>query len=89
VRDANTFAGRNVSCQVICGPEVFSAVSSGSRVRTRSADGVSASTIEAGITTLLVRRVAEQRPPVGAVLDEIDVLIDGPFVAGLAEHGGP
>lgn len=41
-----------------------------------------------GYTYERLRRMAEQRPAVGAVLDEIDVLIDGPFVEALAESGG-
>jgi anaerobic ribonucleoside-triphosphate reductase activating protein len=42
-----------------------------------------------GYTYERLRRMAEQCSAVGAVLDEIDVLIDGPFVEALAEHGGP
>jgi len=42
-----------------------------------------------GYTYERLRRVALQRPTIGAVLDEIDVLIDGPYVAALADRAGP
>ncbi len=42
-----------------------------------------------GYTYERLRRVALQRSAIGAVLDEIDVLIDGPFIAALADRAGP
>ena len=33
--------------------------------------------------------MAELQPPIGAVLDEIDVRVDGPYVAALADYAGP
>ncbi len=45
--------------------------------------------VYSGYTHERLRRMARERPPIGAVLDEIDVLIDGPFVEALADQGGP
>jgi anaerobic ribonucleoside-triphosphate reductase activating protein len=42
-----------------------------------------------GYTYEALRRQAEWQPAIGAVLDEIDVLIDGPYVAALADGAGP
>ena len=42
-----------------------------------------------GYTFEALRRQAEWQPAIGAVLDEIDVLIDGPYVASLAHGAGP
>ena len=42
-----------------------------------------------GYTYERLRRLAAQRPAVGAALDELDVLVDGPFVAALAATAGP
>jgi anaerobic ribonucleoside-triphosphate reductase activating protein len=42
-----------------------------------------------GYTWGHLRRLAEQQPRVGAILDQVDVLIDGPFVAALADGAGP
>jgi anaerobic ribonucleoside-triphosphate reductase activating protein len=42
-----------------------------------------------GYTYEALRCRAQQLPAIGAVLDEIDVLIDGPFVARLADGAGP
>lgn len=42
-----------------------------------------------GYTFEALRRQAEWQPAIGAVLDEIDVLIDGPYVAALADGAGP
>ncbi len=42
-----------------------------------------------GYTFEQLRRLAVERPTVGMVLDEIDVLIDGPFVAARAADPGP
>jgi anaerobic ribonucleoside-triphosphate reductase activating protein len=36
-----------------------------------------------------LRRMAERQPAVGAVLDEIEVLVDGPYVHALADGAGP
>lgn len=42
-----------------------------------------------GYTYERLRHMAEQQPVIGAVLDEIDVLIDGPYVEALADDAGP
>ncbi|MCC6178381.1 MAG: radical SAM protein [Chloroflexi bacterium] len=42
-----------------------------------------------GFTYGELRRRVQQSPAIGRVLDEIDMLIDGPFVAGLADGAGP
>ncbi len=42
-----------------------------------------------GYTYEQLRRVAERRPAIGAVLDEIEVLVDGPYFAALADRAGP
>jgi anaerobic ribonucleoside-triphosphate reductase activating protein len=42
-----------------------------------------------GFTYERLRWMATRRPAVGAVLDEIEVLVDGPYVAALAGSGGP
>jgi anaerobic ribonucleoside-triphosphate reductase activating protein len=42
-----------------------------------------------GYTYEALRRQAEWQPAIRAVLDEIDVLIDGPYVAALADGAGP
>ena len=42
-----------------------------------------------GYTCEALRRRAESQAAIGAVLDEIDILIDGPYVAGLADSAGP
>ena len=42
-----------------------------------------------GYTYEGLRRMAEQQPAIGAVLDEIEVLVDGPYVAALAGRAGP
>ena len=42
-----------------------------------------------GYTYEALRRRAEWQPAIRAVLDEIDVLIDGPYVAALADGAGP
>jgi anaerobic ribonucleoside-triphosphate reductase activating protein len=36
-----------------------------------------------------LQRIAERQPAFRAILEEIDVLIDGPFVAALADGAGP
>jgi anaerobic ribonucleoside-triphosphate reductase activating protein len=41
-----------------------------------------------GFTYERLRRMALRRPAVGAVLDELDVLVDGPFVGALAGGAG-
>lgn len=42
-----------------------------------------------GYTYEALRRRAERQPAIAAVLAEIDILIDGPFVAALANGAGP
>jgi anaerobic ribonucleoside-triphosphate reductase activating protein len=42
-----------------------------------------------GYTYEDLRRRAERLPAIGAVLDELDMLIDGPYVAALAGGAGP
>ena len=42
-----------------------------------------------GFTCGELRRRARHSPAIGRVLDEIDVLIDGPYVARLADRAGP
>jgi anaerobic ribonucleoside-triphosphate reductase activating protein len=41
-----------------------------------------------GYTYERLRRMAERQPAVGAILDEIEVLVDGPYVASLAGGAG-
>ena len=45
--------------------------------------------VYSGYTYERLRRMAAARPAVDSLLGEIDVLIDGPFVAALAGGGGP
>lgn len=42
-----------------------------------------------GYTFTELRRRMRQQPAIGATLDEIDMLIDGPYVASLAAGAGP
>lgn len=42
-----------------------------------------------GYTYQRLRRMAERQPAISEVLDDIDVLIDGPYVAPLADGAGP
>ncbi|MCC6178851.1 MAG: radical SAM protein [Chloroflexi bacterium] len=42
-----------------------------------------------GFTYDVLRRRAQQSPAIDRVLDEIDMLIDGPFVSALVDGGGP
>jgi anaerobic ribonucleoside-triphosphate reductase activating protein len=42
-----------------------------------------------GYTYEVLRRRSAREPAIGQVLDEIEVLIDGPFVAALADQAGP
>jgi anaerobic ribonucleoside-triphosphate reductase activating protein len=42
-----------------------------------------------GYTYERLRRMARHRPAVGAVLDEIQLLVDGPYMAALASSAGP
>jgi anaerobic ribonucleoside-triphosphate reductase activating protein len=42
-----------------------------------------------GFTYERLRRMAVRRPAVGAVLDQIQVLVDGPYVQSLAGNAGP
>ena len=41
-----------------------------------------------GYTYRRLRRLAERQPVIGTILDEIDVLIDGPYVQALAGGAG-
>jgi anaerobic ribonucleoside-triphosphate reductase activating protein len=45
--------------------------------------------VYSGYTYEWLRRTAEREPAIGAVLDTIDILIDGPYVAALADGAGP
>ena len=42
-----------------------------------------------GYTYEALRRRAERQAAIAGVLDEIDMLVDGPYVAGLAAGAGP
>ncbi len=42
-----------------------------------------------GYTYERLKRMAEHTPAIGLILDEIAILIDGPYVAALAESAGP
>jgi len=42
-----------------------------------------------GYTYERLRRMARQTPAIGIILDEIEILIDGPYIAALAESAGP
>lgn len=42
-----------------------------------------------GYTYERLRRMTARQPAVGAVLDELDTLVDGPYVAALADGAGP
>jgi anaerobic ribonucleoside-triphosphate reductase activating protein len=42
-----------------------------------------------GYTHERLRRLAERQAAIGAVLDEIDVLVDGPYLEALADTAGP
>lgn len=45
--------------------------------------------VYSGYTYERLRRMAERELAIDSVLDSVDVLIDGPFVARLADSGGP
>ena len=45
--------------------------------------------VYSGYTHERLRGLAHRRPSIGAVLDEVDVLIDGPYVESLAAGAGP
>src|SRR5262249_43196029 len=42
-----------------------------------------------GYTYEVLRRRSARQPAIGQVLDEIELLIDGPFVAALTDQAGP
>lgn len=42
-----------------------------------------------GYTFEALRRRAIQEPAIGAILDDVEVLVDGPYVQALADTGGP
>jgi anaerobic ribonucleoside-triphosphate reductase activating protein len=43
--------------------------------------------VYSGYTYERLQRMAEREPAIGAVLNDVEVLIDGPFVAALADSG--
>lgn len=45
--------------------------------------------VYSGYTYERLRRMAERELAVSSVLDNVDILIDGPFVARLTDSGGP
>ncbi|HVA85586.1 MAG TPA: 4Fe-4S single cluster domain-containing protein [Candidatus Saccharimonadales bacterium] len=45
--------------------------------------------VYSGYTYERLWRLAQMQPAIGAVLGEVDVLIDGPFITALADRGGP
>ena len=45
--------------------------------------------VYSGYTYEALRRIAKRQSAISAVLDEIDVLIDGPYVSRLADGAGP
>lgn len=45
--------------------------------------------VYSGYTYERLTRMARTHPAIGAVLAEVDFLIDGPFIAALADQGGP
>lgn len=42
-----------------------------------------------GFTYERLRRMAQRQPTIDTILDDVDVLIDGPFIAALADRAGP
>lgn len=50
--------------------------------------GCSHIVVYSGYTHERLRSLAHRRPSIGAVLDEVDVLIDGPYVESLADGAG-
>jgi anaerobic ribonucleoside-triphosphate reductase activating protein len=58
-------------------------------VRALRARGCPHMLVYSGYTYERLRRMAQREPAIGAVLDTIQVLIDGPFVQALADRGGP
>jgi anaerobic ribonucleoside-triphosphate reductase activating protein len=58
-------------------------------VRALRARGCGHVLLYSGYTYERLRTRAARRPAIGAVLDDADVLIDGPFVQALAGHSGP
>lgn len=45
--------------------------------------------VYSGYTYERLRRMARTQPAIGAVLEDVDILIDGPFIATLADRSGP
>ncbi|HZU12132.1 MAG TPA: 4Fe-4S single cluster domain-containing protein [Chloroflexota bacterium] len=45
--------------------------------------------VYSGYTYERLQRMAGQQPAIGAILDEVNVLVDGPYVRTLADRGGP
>ena len=58
-------------------------------VRVLRARGCQHILVYSGYTHERLRRMAERQPAIGSVLDEIDMLIDGPFLAARAAGAGP
>src|SRR5207302_7300526 len=42
-----------------------------------------------GYTYERLKKMAKDTPAIGMILDEIEILIDGPYIAPLADTGGP
>jgi anaerobic ribonucleoside-triphosphate reductase activating protein len=45
--------------------------------------------VYSGYTYEHLLRMAQRRPAIAAVLNDADILVDGPYVAALADHAGP
>jgi anaerobic ribonucleoside-triphosphate reductase activating protein len=45
--------------------------------------------VYSGYTYERLRRMAARQPAIDAVLDEVEILVDGPFVQGQAASAGP
>ena len=65
-------------------PEALLAVVQELRVR-----GCRQILVYSGYTFERLTRLAQKQAAIAAVLGDVDVLIDGPFIAGLADSAGP
>jgi anaerobic ribonucleoside-triphosphate reductase activating protein len=65
-------------------PAGLSAVVRGLRVR-----GCPQILVYSGYTYEHLLRMAQRRPAIAAVLNDADILVDGPYVAALTDHAGP
>jgi anaerobic ribonucleoside-triphosphate reductase activating protein len=45
--------------------------------------------VYSGYTYERLRRAAARQPAIGAVLDEVEILVDGPFIEAMAANAGP